>query len=527
MQRRERRRRALELVSLGTAALFLHVTLWVAVPRVASAAPPPRGTTTPRVLLVPLQKSDDVRSQVVVQRISEYLKTLLSMSGRMELLDESALAAPIAEEPAAPPTASPEIEAADDLLWRGKDQIEKRKYRDAVKTLRGALEAYESHYRKLRDYDKIADALLQLSVAYYRAGYEDNGEETLTRVIVMRPDLVLDPRQFSTGVAESVEAIRTRLKRSSTGTVQVTSTAPGNVYLDGVLKGAAPQTLTGLFPGRHYVQVIADAHEIWAERFTTPRSGKTHEIAATPKAIEGAVPARPAAKMSDLTDPVARGLVHTRDFPETATTAAQAADAQYVLMGFVSKGSEGYILSPFLHQAASQTTVELDEVCFDAELSDLQVKLLVLEDNLTAALAELPADKRISRRPACYDRKPAAPPVVAAVPTPPPTTPATPTPPPTTPATLPPTTPETPPATPPAAAVLAPSAPVYDPNAPIYDPTAPVGSGGSTGSDEAWYQKWWVWTIVGVVVVGGAVTAGFLLAPEESKPGEFSVDVQW
>ena len=75
--------------------------------------------------------------------------------------------------------------------------------------------------------------------------------------------------------------------------------------------------------------------------------------------------------------------------------------------------------------------------------------------------------------------------------------------------------------------MLAPSAPVYDPNAPIYDPTAPVGSGGSTGSDEAWYQKWWVWTIVGVVVVGGAVTAGFLLAPEESKPGEFSVDVQW
>jgi hypothetical protein len=48
------------------------------------------------------------------------------------------------------------------------------------------------------------------------------------------------------------------------------------------------------------------------------------------------------------------------------------------------------------------------------------------------------------------------------------------------------------------------------------------------GNDEGVHKKWWFWTIIGVVVVGGAVTAGVLLAPaEQAPPTGFSTNVTW
>ena len=46
-------------------------------------------------------------------------------------------------------------------------------------------------------------------------------------------------------------------------------------------------------------------------------------------------------------------------------------------------------------------------------------------------------------------------------------------------------------------------------------------------STEPWYEKWWVWTIVGVTVIGGATAAGVLLAPGDDSPGSFRARVQW
>jgi len=49
----------------------------------------------------------------------------------------------------------------------------------------------------------------------------------------------------------------------------------------------------------------------------------------------------------------------------------------------------------------------------------------------------------------------------------------------------------------------------------------------STESGDAWYSKWWVWTIIGTVVAGG-VTAGILLAPPPtSGPQGWNAAVSW
>lgn len=53
------------------------------------------------------------------------------------------------------------------------------------------------------------------------------------------------------------------------------------------------------------------------------------------------------------------------------------------------------------------------------------------------------------------------------------------------------------------------------------DPTPPAAA-----PSEAWYQKWWVWTIVGVVVVGAGVGAGVALAGQSDAKVPVTIKVQ-
>ncbi|MBN1771156.1 MAG: hypothetical protein JXB32_07850 [Deltaproteobacteria bacterium] len=63
-------------------------------------------------------------------------------------------------------------------------------------------------------------------------------------------------------------------------------------------------------------------------------------------------------------------------------------------------------------------------------------------------------------------------------------------------------------------------------------PPPPPPGGGAEDDDPVW-KSWWLWTIVGAVVVGGAVTAGVLLWPDdgpvysEGSLGTLTLGVTW
>lgn len=530
--RSQRRLRLIRSTAVAVTAVFLHVTLWTVAPTVAAAAQPEGAVakTNHKVVIVPFMHSKEARP-LLVQRIQDYVATLLTVNSKVTVVDESSAPAPTVAAPVEP-VAHPEIAKADEALWQGKEHIFRKRYDRAIASLRDAAKLYEDNYGELRDYDKLVDALLQLSIAYFRADYLDNGEEVLTRVVTMRPDIVVDARQFSRGVKELVDRIRERLRAAQVGSVRVESAVFGNVYVDGVLKGPAPMTLAKLLPGVHYLQVFSAGHEPWAVRFRTPAVGETELLRAEPKESAEPVVVVPKkdVELSDLIKVVETGTFY-RGFGPTGSGFGRQVGADYVLMGYVSRGAEGYYLTPFLLQVKTGTTVELDEAVFDDQLTDLQVKLLVFEDNLMAAMDAFPADRKVTAMPACYSRKPPAPAVAPApIPVPTPTPAPAPAPAPVAAATPAPT------AAPPGddspfltddAPVFDPDSPIFDPDAPVFDPTGGQPSAADTSSGEPWYEKWWVWTIVGAAVAGGAVAAGVLLAPDGGGAERFDADIRW
>lgn len=66
-------------------------------------------------------------------------------------------------------------------------------------------------------------------------------------------------------------------------------------------------------------------------------------------------------------------------------------------------------------------------------------------------------------------------------------------------------------------AVLLPAAPVVGP---VEPPVGPLEPTPEEPEDDSVVGSWWLWTIVGAVVVGGAVTAGVLLWPSDERPAD-------
>jgi tetratricopeptide (TPR) repeat protein len=58
------------------------------------------------------------------------------------------------------------------------------------------------------------------------------------------------------------------------------------------------------------------------------------------------------------------------------------------------------------------------------------------------------------------------------------------------------------------------------------EPAAPTGPAPAVAQDESWYQKWWVWTIVGAVVVGAGVGAGVALTQPKDATVPITVTVK-
>jgi len=386
----------------------------------------------PKVYLFPFVKADDV-SVVVFNSINKQFETLFEMSQKMELINEKGLQAEQVEkardEKRKTTQLMPEwLEQADDLLWTGKDQIVKKDFEAAVKSLTKARKLYEEHYLELRDYDKLVDVTLQLAIAFFQAGYGDDGEEYLKDVLVWRPDLAVDPKKYPKELVDALARLRDMMSKRKGGVLRVEATpAEGSqVFVDGMLKGTlgAGQTgidVEGLYRGKHYVQVVRDGFKIYAEKVGVPPEGRTAKVVANLESApdEGAV-----AVGGDLNKLAFEVYQHSVTGDFTVEFARQASDfsnqsqVPYLLFGFVSKENTGFKLTLFLFKAEWSALAEVDPVVFDANLANLQVNLLFLEANLSEALTTFPKNKTVRGVPAVYvqaQKKPEPEPVKVAV----------------------------------------------------------------------------------------------------------------
>ena len=542
----------------------------------------PADSGKPKVYVFPFIKGEEV-SDVVFNKAEQYFLTLFKMSTKLQIVGDDDLKAAEVKKVTekkreSARTMAPWLEKADNLLWKGKDLLVKKSYRDAIQALNEAKELYESNYLELRDYDKLVDANLQLAIAFFRAGYKDNGEELLKDVLVWRPTLVVDKKRYPKDFVQSLDQLRELMDKRKGGVLRVEATpaAGAKVFVDGMLKGTLSGSksgldIRGLYRGKHYIQVVKDGYKIWAKKVGVPPAGRTAKVVADLKSA----PQQSTALTGDLEGESFRVYQFALEgnygpkFSKVATKFAEKAQVPYLLFGFVSKEPKGTKLTLFLFKSAWSATAEVEPVDFDHNLSNLQVNLLFLEANLASALQTFPKSRVVRGTPAVYTRskklaeKGAEPePVAVVAPVEPPPTPvlepvrpvepvreqpvvvvrpekkAEPAPVRVTPTVVE-ATPILPSRTEPREeedlgelSSIFSSGGTNDPG-PVVDTGIPLGPTGSTGGnrkdgDDSITGKWWFWAGVaaGVGLVGGAGYMAYdSMGPDEA--GKYSATINW
>ena len=557
--------------AIGRSGLVLLSAL-VALTALAPGAAAQRVSTDDKqkVLLVPMERADNV-SSVIPARVFEYLRTIIEMNESLLVLGPGELVEPSVEERERAKETDPTLVKADASLWEAKELAEKKDYMGAIKAFKKAVSLYQKGMDQLVDFDKYVDAALGVALAYFMAGYDDNGEDALTPVLVVRPSLVLDKRKVPAAAASALERLKLLYAKAETGVVEVTSEPEGAaIYLDGVLVGHAPARLEGMLRGTHWVRVVAQGHKPWSKSFQATGRDRKMSARLPVDRIAARDSSRNELDMSPdgLVEAVRTGNLG-EDFLKAADFVCQKYEIDAIVMTYVRRTPSDLEMASFLYDQTQKRVAELEWIHMDHDLASMQVNLLVLEEKLLQALAVFPRSRILAGRSQIYEviepPKPEPVVVVTPAPEPEPVVEAKPEPEPVAkpepepepdpvaearPAPRPALRPAPRPAAerkPAPVAVIAPSRRLLDgpgahelgnydvypaperAKAPLLSLT-PVPA----ADTDPWYEAWWLWTIVGVVVAGGAATAvvctvpGLGVVPAESGgSGGFSATVSW
>jgi hypothetical protein len=525
-----------------------------------------------RVLLVPIQRGEDV-SSVVPGRVDEYIRTLLEMSGKLKVLGLSGLVDKPVKPVAAPVETDKILKKADEALWKGKEAAEKGQFGRAIKLFKRSAKLYEKRFDKLVDFDKYIDASLGVSLAYFLAGFEDNGEDALAPVVVLRPDLLLDKRKVPKPAIAALERLTHLYAGGTKGETTVESKPPGaDVFLNGNRVGKTPYTMTGQRRGRNVVRIVQPGFHPWAKSFNA--GSRNQSIKARLKARVTAAASGPAAiKVNPQALPTmtANGTLH-RGFSRVAKPIVDRYNLDAIVLLYMRRTPERFEIAPFLFDRKSNRLAELEWIHLDHSLNTLQVNLIVLDEKLNAALANFPKSRIVRSKSDIYTvikapkpkpkpkltlvlptpkppvarPRPKPRPVVRPKPRPKPRPVVRPKPRPT--ATRPPVQPHVQrpvsvtarldsglggnlgryayPDEPLPVSTSSPTpAPVRRPTIQLPPPPPVVRPTVSRRGRSAWYKQWWVWSLVGAAVVGGATTAVVLTL--DTAPEEFGGTIQW
>ena len=134
-----------EGVSVLTVGIFFWTTVLMTFPAVTEAQPRP-GDNRMRVYRFDTVHGPDVADMMAL-RIEEFYKAILEVNSQVHLLMEEDLIIGIAPE-AKPEQSNPNLEKADELLWQGKEKVERGKHRKAVSLLEKAIKLTYQNFKK-------------------------------------------------------------------------------------------------------------------------------------------------------------------------------------------------------------------------------------------------------------------------------------------------------------------------------------------------------------------------------------------
>jgi tetratricopeptide (TPR) repeat protein len=192
-------------------------------------------------------------------RADALLAAALEAEGGLELVSVEAL---LARPEAFPPEVGTELARAVKARARGREQLLEMQLDEAVEAFQTARVSYRKLGAYLDDLDPLIDALMGLGEAFASQGDLEAARAAYREILVLSPDYLPDPSEVPTRFRTLFEEERQEARQQLGGRVRV-RVEPGGarVVLDGLTVGASPVERDGVPGGLHFLRVHAEGRE--------------------------------------------------------------------------------------------------------------------------------------------------------------------------------------------------------------------------------------------------------------------------
>jgi hypothetical protein len=454
----------------------------------------------PHVWIAPMTADDVAGARLLSEKFDEAVRKQLSRSNALVLTDQVKATTVSAGE------ADPRVAKAELLRVAGKETLAKGDAAVGMQQLNAALKLYEEGLASVQKLEAVGETLAFLAEAAIAQDFGGDAKDYLKRLTTILGDADL-PAGLSGKTRAMYDKVRSKLLRKKRGTLKITTTPPGaEVRIDGLARGKTPVLIKDLVRGDHYVQVEHPEAGLGAQRVRV-KGGKVRdaEIALSKELGPGPAQAADAKVTASLVERARKGTLD-QTFRDQADAIAVQVRARYVVVGHIAPQGNGFVLSAYLYGTQEKQTAAFDQFKFRAELSSVFVQAANFASAVEKAVTNFPFERVVhgsvmvaaTPRPPPV-RRPTAPATEAARRRPPPPEKREPT---------------------PEELALAGSLPDEPMDLSGRRTTRP------DDDDDPWYGAWWVWTLVGVAVVGGTAYGGYILLDDDGQTG-FRGEVEW
>ncbi len=376
----------------------------------AAEPAPAEPDARPKLMIVPPTTFGDPKP-AQERRVFKAAQDQLSASSAFELVSDRAKvpdkADPKKNAPK-PSLSSKRIDAADAVRQEGINLQAEGKHGEALYKLRDAVALYEKAYLELVNYSNLADAYMRAGVCAHYAG-QGAGEATrwFELGIAIEPTLVIDRRKQDKALLELFDGLHAKMDSAPKFAIEVDVPGGANVevYVDGVRVAAAPFRAQNLIPGTHYAQIRGEGLVPWGSIVRLGKkdakvSAKITEVKKEEKKVEAPL------TLDALADCARVGAFTMPLCKLPAAKLGKQTGASFFWFGLLrfDRFNRPSVV-PFLMDLASGGTVQLKAVELAVDFGDLNRKMTEHEAEVSAAVAQFPRARSLSKTPGAYSGK--------------------------------------------------------------------------------------------------------------------------
>jgi hypothetical protein len=195
------------------------------------------------------QASLDLTDQ---QRAIDALVAAIEATGRFDALPLTEVASTIAGRESVIVEEGLLAEARQDLAT-GKSAYNQAATEDAIAALESAIQRFLGAFAATNDTTDLWEAYVTLGSAQLQGDPPDEVAARLafTEAVALAPTRPLNPALYPPNVVELFNTVQGQVATAGSS-VELVADGASTIWLDGVLKGPSPQSVTGVPPGTHH-----------------------------------------------------------------------------------------------------------------------------------------------------------------------------------------------------------------------------------------------------------------------------------